>query len=1790
MVISVFLLIFLIIGCRRTQEVINKKTPIYQGMEVRPVDKTIASSEKEYPKLFSQSINQDNPFDNPEGALIEDYIEAVFSVDDFEEKDCYVSANDQIEITINISNPDELTIFSLVLNNKTYQAYEFEQNADSTKVVLIINVGEQTGIKTYMIGSMKYQEGEIIKDVTIQGDTLIEIGVTYSNLPNVQLSNVDITPSSYAFELAMLDTNHIINYNETSVKIFLFDGNHIIKQMDIKSSQDSIQFDNLSSNQLYQYAIVGIYDSLDGHGPSRVYFHKEAFYTLPYLSYINVETTEESITFDYDIDDVNNVGEITAIGIYKDDTLVDDLVDFSDKTFNDLYSHTTYTIKTTYTYDLGDGRGSQMVEISYDVTTKQKSIPELSINNISATLDTISFRLDIIDVNEVGDVTKIELYQNLDLIHSLTDLNERTFYSLLSNTTYTIKIEYTYDLNDLAGPETFEVTKNITTLAKSVPTIEIAQVTATQDMLMFEFDIVDIDHVGTITKIELFQGDTVTHSLTNLNERIFKNLLSNTTYTIEVIYTYDLSDGQNNQSVEATYCVTTLAKAVPVISFEAITASYDSMTFNISNIDVDKIGQILSINLYKEGILIESLSDTSLRMFSGLLSGNDYIINIVYIYDLNDGHGVITSEVSQNFSTLSKKTPTVIIENVLSTKDTISFDLIITDDDFVGEISSIGLYLDNELVETLSNTYIRKFDSLLTNNTYLIEAIYTYDLNDGTGNHNILTSYSVTTNAAVVPMMTIENISVTQDAVNFDIEIDDYDFVGQVTSISLYQSDTLIEDILDLNTRTITNLLSNNTYILKVIYTYDLNDGTGAHQIEVSKTIKTDAKVVPVVSIIGVSTTQDMITYNLDILDYDFVGDVTSISLFLGEQLVDSLLDLNVRTFENLLSNNLYTIKTIYDYNLNDGTGSHQIESTYEVITNAKTIPELLISNVESTFNTIDFVLNAVDPDLVGYMTSVSLYLDELLIEDLENISTRTFEGLLSNHTYRINATYAYNLNDGVGVQIAEVNYQVSTDAMNTPVISIHDVLKTQDSVTFDLNITDADEVGGLTSIGLYQDEVLIENLIDLDQRTFSNLLSNNDYQIKTIYTYDLNDGLGSRDLVTIYNFTSIAKKVPIVALSNIITTNNSAAFDLIATDEDAVGSLTSISLYQDQILIEALANLDIRAFNGLTSNTLYSLEVIYTYDLNDGLGIRTMIAYRDVVTQSEKITITNMEVQNVNTPVLGDVIDANITFTNPSGHYVTALYVNDEKITVETIDLTTVGISFKPEFEGGQYQVSITAYEYESHGQILYQELSSTYTDEVLVLGDLDVLSVNDENDLGVLITGTSNYLLVNLDNPTGYTVSQIKLSYDGIESVYNDIEIEMIDDNTVKVLYDGSLTFSNTSYNRFITLNSITYSIADESDKTDMISDVDNYLYIVKSNIVRDITNISDLQNMENGYMYELINDIDASGYTYLPYEFIGLLDGAGYDIRNISFDIDNDFEIVQYYGLFSKFSGRIENIGIVNPTYVVNTLGTAYVGGFAGETVDAIIKNSYILGANISVTSTGDIYLGAIFGCDGTIEDSFVNRVSITLSGAGHIYAGSMIGCLGYIERSYADDIGLTVTNTGTNHSTNVGGLIGYGNQSKITDSYVNQAVLTITSNDYTYAGGISGYQGTITNSYAADGIITVDCDQEVYVGGLIGYSGNIFNSFVSGTDISVFNVSSVAVGGLIGYPYPSSEYKIYVSDNMTLAINGVLQTVSDSIVTSTELDNQLFYIDTLTWNKDIWNFAILDYKNQLYPILK
>jgi hypothetical protein len=512
----------------------------------------------------------------------------------------------------------------------------------------------------------------------------------------------------------------------------------------------------------------------------------------------------------------------------------------------------------------------------------------------------------------------------------------------------------------------------------------------------------------------------------------------------------------------------------------------------------------------------------------------------------------------------------------------------------------------------------------------------------------------------------------------------------------------------------------------------------------------------------------------------------------------------------------------------------------------------------------------------------------------------------------------------------------VTTVAKATPTVVIDNVVPTQTSIGFGITVTDVDQVGTITAIELYQGETLIEALTDLSLRTFSDLLSNNAYQIKVTYTYDLNDGVGEQELITTETVTTIAKATPEVVVDNVVPTQDSVAFDITVTDVDEVGAITAIELYQGETLIEALTDLSLRTFSDLLSNNAYQIKVTYTYDLNDGLG--------ELMTKAANISIISIDLLNTSGVSVGDEISIRITLSNPDAVSINAFYVNGVRITTTGSVINSTIITFVPETNGGEYVIQIDGIEYNSAIGIQHQDINPSYEKPISIFGELNILSIEEVNNLVYTVSGQTSSLKINFYNPHNYSIDYLVLRINNMDYTFYEADFKEVALDFIIIELDNLYNITNR-----INATSVKFSANDLESKIIEISSVDLTLHKVLSGERIPVSTIEELANMNDNYVYELVNDIDAAGFNWTPKNFNGVLYGNGYSILNLSLTVNNQSTSSQRLGLFVEFSGAIIDLNMNNTYIFISTKGDVMVGTIAS------MSREYAQFINISVQNT-------------------------------------------------------------------------------------------------------------------------------------------------------------------------------------------------------------------------------------------
>lgn len=250
-----------------------------------------------------------------------------------------------------------------------------------------------------------------------------------------------------------------------------------------------------------------------------------------------------------------------------------------------------------------------------------------------------------------------------------------------------------------------------------------------------------------------------------------------------------------------------------------------------------------------------------------------------------------------------------------------------------------------------------------------------------------------------------------------------------------------------------------------------------------------------------------------------------------------------------------------------------------------------------------------------------------------------------------------------------------------------------------------------------------------------------------------------------------------------------------------------------------------------------------------------------------------------------------------------------------------------------------------------------------------------------------------------------------------------------------------------------------------------------------------IDEHQSLYLSRSIQLMNDIDMSGYHWIPFggngeaRFSGVFDGRGYRVSGVRIPIAS----LQYVGFFGQSSGIVRNLGVVvdiaGGTFTSD--GTTVTGGLIGELDGGSIDHCYVLGKVVGINATSG--MGAI--------------TSIT------------------------------------------GGLVGQAKNSSIASAYSTAAVIG-GNGPNKISGGLVGSQGagTISNVYAR-GAVSNPVDQFVDTGGFVGLIvyGSIDKGYTTG---KVSLKGSGAQGGFAGSSFVGMNiFNSYFDTEATGQSNGI-----------------------------------------------
>lgn len=295
------------------------------------------------------------------------------------------------------------------------------------------------------------------------------------------------------------------------------------------------------------------------------------------------------------------------------------------------------------------------------------------------------------------------------------------------------------------------------------------------------------------------------------------------------------------------------------------------------------------------------------------------------------------------------------------------------------------------------------FDGLATGSLYQCAVVGYFDDLSGDGfGMKVLYKRAFYTDTVVL----FEDVAVGRESIGFGLLWNDGHQSKTLSALKLYQGEALVRELLPSAT-VVDGLFCNNTY--RLVAEYQNGDATES----IAIVFTTFAKATPTISITDPKSTQSSVSFTVNEFDIDNIGAVVKIELLHANGTIYSK-NLAQRTFTGLLSNNVYTVKITYVYNLNDGAGSYTVTRELTIATAPKATPEIAITDPTKSQTSIGFAISESDMDNVGALTRIELIHEGGTVV-AQSLDQRAFSGLLANSVYTLRITYVYDLNDGTG-------------------------------------------------------------------------------------------------------------------------------------------------------------------------------------------------------------------------------------------------------------------------------------------------------------------------------------------------------------------------------------------------------------------------------------------------------------------------------------------------------------------------------------------------------------------------------------------------------------------------------------------------------------------------------------------------------------------------------------------------------------------------------------------------------
>lgn len=312
--------------------------------------------------------------------------------------------------------------------------------------------------------------------------------------------------------------------------------------------------------------------------------------------------------------------------------------------------------------------------------------------------------------------------------------------------------------------------------------------------------------------------------------------------------TYTVTDDAGNETV-LVVPYTLIRTTIPVFS-EEITSDQSHIWIDYTIIDPDNTFLRLDVEVREDGSLfyVDSFFDIEFEIeIGGLPSDTPFTVTLTYTYDVGGQNG--SRQRFREDEILSDSWEIPEFELDLSSQETERIIVDVGVEDVDGRVlesylelydGESGTYNEDTLIDTIDvvASEVIPFDGLLTNHSYHYELVYMYDLADGEGIIEVRIPLDVMTDAAPLPFPEIVIAPRRVALIAFEFEMMDTEYIvsNQVEvsiRLNVEGSPVIYSDLFDVFSRPmVEHMVMENfesTYVVSLMYEYDLRDGQGLH-------------------------------------------------------------------------------------------------------------------------------------------------------------------------------------------------------------------------------------------------------------------------------------------------------------------------------------------------------------------------------------------------------------------------------------------------------------------------------------------------------------------------------------------------------------------------------------------------------------------------------------------------------------------------------------------------------------------------------------------------------------------------------------------------------------------------------------------------------------------------------------------------------------------------------------------------------------------------------------------------